>query len=132
MSATKTATFEELLQERERLLSEQAKQLAELENAIRAAARAKGFAWAPLGPSGGKVSPGHASAKSQFHERNRAECIKRGWVKPDGTADLERFRLEKKAESLGISIIEVAKREAAEKAKRAEAKFKTVGKTGKR
>jgi hypothetical protein len=79
------------------LLSEQAKQLAELEKAIRAAARAKGFAWAPLGPSRGNVSPGHASAKSEFHERNRAECIKRGWLKEDGTSDLERFRVEIKA-----------------------------------
>jgi Domain of unknown function (DUF4145) len=66
MSATKTATFEELLSRREALISEHAQQLAELENEIRAAARATGFAWAPLGPSGGKVSPGHASAKEIF------------------------------------------------------------------
>jgi hypothetical protein len=124
MSATKNQTFEYLLQERERLLSEQAQQLAELENEIRAAARAKGFAWAPLGPSGGKVSPGHASAKSEFHERNRAECIKRGWLKEDGTPDLERFRVEMKAKKLKITPAEVVKQEAAARSKRQAERFK--------
>jgi hypothetical protein len=123
MSATKTTTFEELLQERERLLSEQAKQLADLENAIRVAARAKGFSWAPLGPSGGKVSPGHASAKSEFHERNRAECIKRGWLKEDGSPDLERFRVEMKAKKLKITPAEVVKQEAAARSKRQTERF---------
>lgn len=131
MSATKTATFEELLSQREALLAEHRAQLADLDATIQAAARARGFVWSPLGSSGARISPGHASAKQSFHDRNREECVKRGWIKSDGTPDLERFRLEKKAEKLGISIIEVAKREAAEKAKRAESKFKVL-KTGKR
>ena len=124
MGATKTTTFDELLQERERLIAEQAKQLAELENEIRASARAKGFAWAPLGASGGRVSPGHSSAKSDFHQRNRAECIKRGWLKPDGSPDLERYRVEMKAKKLKISPADVVKQEAAARAKKQAERFK--------
>jgi hypothetical protein len=123
MNATKQQSFEDLLASREQLIAEQAKQLAELENEIRAAARAKGFAWAPLGPSGGKVSPGHASAKSKFHERNRTECIKRGWLKEDGSPDLERFRVEMKAKKLKITPAEVVKQEAAARAKRQAERF---------
>ena len=38
--------------------------------------------------------------KSAFHHRNREECIRRGWLKEDGTPDLARLRVEKKAEKL--------------------------------
>lgn len=123
MSA-KTASFEELLSQREELIAEQTQQLAELENAIRAAARAKGFAWAPLGVKGGSRSPGHSSAKQGFHDRNREECIKRGWVKEDGSADLERFRVEMKAKRLKITPAEVVKAEATAKSKRMSERFK--------
>jgi hypothetical protein len=125
----KLQSLDELLVQRDQILQRHARELQGIEAEIAQAMRARGMAYTLLGT---KRQPGMASAKQSFHDRNREECIKRGWVKPDGTADLERFRLEKKAESLGISIIEVAKREAAEKAKRAEARFKTVGKTGKR
>lgn len=123
MSAIKTASFEELLSQRESLIAEQAKQLRDLENEIRAAARAKGFVWAPLGPSGGKVSPGHSTAKQSFHDRNREEAIKRGWVKADGTADLERFRVEMKAKKLKITPAEVVKQEATARSRRQAERF---------
>lgn len=123
MTAAKNQTFEELLARREDLLADHQAQLVSLENEIRAAARAKGFAWAPLGPSGGKVSPGHASAKSDFHRRNREECIKRGWLKEDGSPDLEKFRVEMKAKKLKITPAEVVKQEAAARSKRQTERF---------
>lgn len=121
-------SFEDLLQEREELLAKHQAQLVELENAIRAAARAKGFMWGPLGPNGGIRSIGHANAKQAFHDANRAECIRKGWLKADGNPDLERLRVEKKAERLGISPAAVKKQEAQEKLKKAEAKLKAVAK----
>jgi hypothetical protein len=123
MNATKQSNFEDLLEEYERVKAEQAKELAELENQIRAAARARNFSWAPLGASGGRVSPGHASAKANFHERNRAICIKNNWLKPDGSPDLERYRVEMKAKKLKITPSEVVKQEAAARSKRQSERF---------
>lgn len=71
-----------------------------------------------------KLSPGHAEAKKSFHDRNREICREKGWLKPDGTEDLERFRVEMKAKKLKISPAEVVKQEAAAKAKRLAERFK--------
>jgi hypothetical protein len=124
MSATKTATFEELLSQREAILVEHRAQLAGLDATIQAAARTRGFVWSPLGSSGGRVSPGHSSAKQSFHDRNREECIKRGWLKDDGTPDLEKYRVEMKAKKLKKTPAEVVKEEAAARARRQAERFK--------
>lgn len=46
--AVKRQAFEELLSQPEALLSDQRHQLAELDDQIRAAPRAKGISWSPL------------------------------------------------------------------------------------
>jgi hypothetical protein len=74
-------------------------------------------------------SPAHATAKQAFHDRNREECIKKGWVKPDGSPDLERFRVEMKAKKLGLTMPEVLQMEIKERQKRASERFKSVSRS---
>jgi hypothetical protein len=112
--ALKLPSLDDLLSERDRILAEHAQELADIDNQIASAMRARGLAYNP--PSSGT---GKSAAKRSFHERNRQECIKKGWVKADGSPDLERLRLERKAASLKISVATVIKQESDAKAKRA-------------
>jgi hypothetical protein len=121
--AVKQNSFEEFVTARKALLTRHAEELADLDQLVTQAAKREGFHWAPLNE---RRRPGMAKAKQAFHDRNRAEAIDKGYLRPDGSPDLERLRLEKKAAGLGISVPALVRLEANEKAKRAQEKFKTV------
>ena len=117
------SSFEEFVTARKELLARHAEEMADMDEQITQAARREGFHWAPLN---GKRKPGMAQAKQAFHDRNRVEAADKGFLRPDGTPDLERLRLEKKAARLGMSVPALVRLEANEKAKRAAEKLKSV------
>jgi hypothetical protein len=114
-------SFAELKAEYDRLKAKHADELIVLAARVSQAARLEGFEWRPIGE---RRQPLMASVKSDFHNKNRGECIKRGWLKADGSPDLERYRVEIKAKKLKISPAEVVKQEAAARAKKQAERFK--------
>jgi hypothetical protein len=120
----KPQSFEQLRQQWKDMKVRHQEEMLAMEQAVVAAARAEGESWGPEGVRGGKRSVNHSIAKQELHQHNREECRRKGWMREDGTEDLERLRLHRKAEKLGISIVEVTALEAKERAKRAAVKFK--------
>jgi hypothetical protein len=114
-------SFADLKAEYDKLKAKHADELSALGVRVSQAARLEGFEWRPLGV---KRYSKMQETKTAQHNRKREECIKHGWLKADGSADLERYRVEAKAKKLKITPAEVVKREIAARAKRQAERFK--------
>lgn len=113
---------------REKLVAEHAEQLAAVDAEIAREMLVLGMGEyrAPGQPKKVLMS----EVKKQQHAEVRAEAVRRGWFhttgRKKGQPDVERVRLHRKAEALGISVEALAKREAEAKVKKLSEKLKPV------
>lgn len=125
-----TATFSELQalkQKRDAMLTRHEAEMHELEVEINKTMLDLDLGhYSPPGPSGGRRSLGHSRVKTEQWKAKRAEALKRGFVKKNGSPDVELLRLTITAEKLGISVLEVVQLEAKKAAARAAAKWSSA------